>query len=144
MARVLGQAGHKVILADKDITDGYSMVKFSKYIHKYIDLSVSAKTKYDYIQDLVQIWREENIDWFLPISRGQLCIYDVEAKNEMETTAILEGREFHSLCLNDSNLAKDLNENLRFLMECHDMGISVPDFKKLSDVPMSDLGMFKT
>ena len=37
-----------------------------------------------------------------------------------------------------------MNENLKFLMECHEMGINVPDFKKLSDVPFSDLSMFST
>ena len=93
MIRLFGQAGHKVIVADKDITDGYSLTRFSRYVYKFINLS-TAKSKNDYVQDLVDIWKNENVDWFVPVSRSQLYLEDVEAKNKMEHCASLEVKYF--------------------------------------------------
>ncbi len=64
LVRLMGQAGHKVIVVDNDITDGFSMTRFSRYVDKYINLS-GSKSKSGYIEDLLFVWEKKKIDWFL-------------------------------------------------------------------------------
>ena len=65
-------AGHKIIVADKDPTGGFSMTRFSKYVSKYIH--ITANTKDQYINALENIWKQEAIDWFIPVSHTHLAI----------------------------------------------------------------------
>ena len=41
----MGQAGHKIIVVDNDITDGFSMTRFSRYV----SCSPNAKTKNNFV-----------------------------------------------------------------------------------------------
>ena len=54
----------------------------------------------------------------------------------------LIGRPFFGLCLNSTSQVVEMSNVLDFWMECRDFSINVPDFKKLSDEPFSDLGLF--
>ena len=45
----MGQAGHRIIVVDNDITDGFSMTRFSRYVDKYINLS-GSKSRSGYIE----------------------------------------------------------------------------------------------
>ena len=78
-------AGHKIIVADQDPTGGYSMTRFSKYVSKYI--LVNARTKDQYLDAMEKIYKEEKIDWFIPVSHIDLAIDDVKSKVLMETLA---------------------------------------------------------
>ena len=79
----MGQAGHKIIIADQDPAFGLSLTRFSKYVHKYFN--VKARSKADYVEELVRIWALENIDWFIPISNN---VTDIEV---MEATIRMKG-----------------------------------------------------
>jgi hypothetical protein len=59
MARVMGQAGHKIIIADLDPTGGLCLTRFSKYVTKYVVLE--AKTAAEYEEKLVKIWETEKV-----------------------------------------------------------------------------------
>ena len=72
----MGEAGHKVIVADADPTFGLNMTRFSKYVHKFRLLS-NAKT---YVEDLISIAREEKVDGFIPVSHITLSISDAQGK----------------------------------------------------------------
>ena len=75
-------------------------------VDKYINLS-GSKSRAGYIEDLLFIWEQEKVDWFLPAhSKNYLYVADVEAKMKMKQKANFEGRAFGSLCINDSSLAK--------------------------------------
>ena len=106
MIRLLGQAGHKIIVADNDPSDGFSMSRFSRYVSKYINLS-GSKSRMGYIEDLLHIWEQEQIHWFIPAhNKSYLYVADVEAKMKMKQKANFEGQPFSSLCINDASLAK--------------------------------------
>ena len=85
MVRVMGMAGHKIIVADQDPTGGYSMTRFSKYVSKYI--TINARNKDQYLDAMEKIWKQEDIDWFIPVSHIDLAIDDVKSKVLMETLA---------------------------------------------------------
>lgn len=136
LARVMGQAGHKVIIADQDMTEGLNLTRFSRYVKKFIPL----KAYLNHAESLLQIYEAEKIDWFIPVSKN--VEGDVEAAYKMEQDAALKGREFNSLSL-DTNMLSHHDDKLPFWIDCKDMGLNVPDFKKLSDIPFSDLTMFR-
>ena len=87
----MGQAGHKIIIADQDPAFGLSLTRFSKYVHKYFN--VKARSKADYVEELVRIWALENIDWFIPISNN---VTDIEV---MEATIRMKGKYFNFICV---------------------------------------------
>ena len=92
MVRLLGQAGHKVIVAENDLTDGFSMTRFSRYVHRYINLS-GSNSRSGYIEDLVFVWEQEGVDWFLPgHCKNYLYAADVEAMIKMREKAIFQGK----------------------------------------------------
>ena len=89
----MGQAGHKVIMAEKDPTYiGLSLTRFSRYVNKYINLK--ARTRVDYVEELVRIWHKEKVDWFLPITDDDNDVEVTEASIRMEMGANLRGRNF--------------------------------------------------
>ena len=96
MVRVMGMAGHKIIVADQDPTGGYSMTRFSKYVSKYIH--VNASNKDQYLDAMEKIWKQEDVDWFIPVSHIDLAIDDVKSKVLMETLARHSVR-FRQFCL---------------------------------------------
>ena len=92
LVRLLGQAGHKVIAAENDLTDGFSMTRFSRYVHRYINLS-GSNSRSGYIEDLVFVWEQEGVDWFLPgHCKNYLYAADVEAMIKMREKAIFQGK----------------------------------------------------
>jgi hypothetical protein len=129
----MGQAGHKVIVADLDPTGGLCLTRFSKYVTKYVVLE--AKTKAQYEEGLVKLWETEKVDWFLPISRDNLGLEDTEAKMRMEAGAFKDGRAFNSIALNNVELARELEDKVAFMNECQELGLKVPHFRRIYNVP---------
>ena len=92
MIRLLGQAGHKIIIAENDSSDGFSMTRFSGYVHRYINMS-GSKSRSGYIEDLVFVCQQEAVDWFLPgHSKNYLYVADIEAMMKMRQKATFEGQ----------------------------------------------------
>ena len=96
LARVLGQVGHKVIVVETNIAEGFVLTRFSRFVYKFVNLA-DSRSDSEYIDDLLKIWEEEKIDWFVPL--GTNAVGDIEAKMRMENSAAIFGREFSSLCL---------------------------------------------
>jgi len=126
VARTMGQAGHKIIIADQDPAFGLSLTRFSKYVHKYFN--VKARSKADYVEELVRIWALENIDWFIPISNNVTDIEVMEATIRMKGGALKTGREFNSLAVN-LHTAKKIKDKIAFWNECTELDLKVPKYK---------------
>lgn len=89
LARTLGQAGHKVIMVDEEgLEKGLSLTRFSKYVSKFINLGSLSKA--DYIDGLLEAFKNESVDWFIPLSTKNQS-KDVEAKCKMEELAWKKG-----------------------------------------------------
>ena len=73
MVRIMGQAGHKIILVNKGFDVMTVMTGFSKYVDKFY--LIPSKEVYEH--KLEEIWHKEKIDWFLPMN---LSIDDIKFK----------------------------------------------------------------
>ncbi len=122
MVRVMGQAGHKVIVADRDPSFGLNMARFSKFTDKFVQ--IWAKSSLEYMDKLVKIARENRVDWYMPVSHTHMAEIDIEARSEMDKLGI------KSMALDHSGMARDLDDKLQFLKECQDLGLRVPDFRR--------------
>ena len=71
----MGQAGHRVIVADQDWKNLLNFSRFSKYVTKFVQLSNDLP----YEDALVKLWEDEKIDCFLPVSHIHLAIGKVKA-----------------------------------------------------------------
>ena len=58
----MGEAGHKVIVADADPTFGLNMTRFSKYVHSFHLLN-NTKT---YVEDLIAVFKAEKVSKTVP------------------------------------------------------------------------------
>ena len=125
MARTMGQAGHQVIVADKDWKHSVNSSRFSKYVTKFVTLSNDIP----YEDALVQLWEEEKVDLFLPVSHIHLAVEDIKAKIKMQARATELNRPFSDLAINNLEVIEELDDKDRFLQKCQEMGLQVPDFK---------------
>ena len=125
MARTMGQAGHRVIVADKDWKHAVNSIRFSKYVTKFVTLP----NHIPYEDALVQLWEEENVDFFLPVSHIHLAVEDIKAKIKMQARAAELNRPFSDLAINNLEVIEELDDKDRFLQKCQEMGLQVPDFK---------------
>jgi hypothetical protein len=125
MARTMGQAGHRVIVADKDWKHSVNSSRFSKYVTKFVTLP----NHIPYEDALVQLFEEENVDFFLPVSHIHLAVEDIKAKIKMQARAAELNRPFSDLAINNLEVIEELDDKDRFLQKCQEMGLQVPDFK---------------
>jgi len=125
LARTMGQAGHRVIIADQDWKNLLNFTRFSKYVAKFVLLSSDIA----YEDALVKLWEEEKIDCFLPVSHIHLAIGDTKAKIKMQAKANETNRPFFDLGLNDVEMVEKLDDKDVFLQKCQELGLKVPDFK---------------
>lgn len=121
--RLMGHAGHKVIVADQDPTFYLNMSRFSKHTYKFILLS-SQKS---YEEQLVQIVQDEEVDWFIPVSHINKALPDTRAKMMMQTK-----RKVSDLGITDPIIASQLDDKVQFLSLAEKMGLSVPEFHSFS------------
>merc|ERR1719273_2745477 len=83
IARTMGQSGHRVIVAEQDWKHLFSLSRFSHYVKKFVLLPNNIS----YENALVQLWENEGIDCFLPISHVHLAVEDTKAKTKMQVMA---------------------------------------------------------
>ena len=131
----MGEAGHKVIVADADPTFGLNMTRFSKYVHSFHLLN-STKT---YIEDLIAIFKAEKVDGFIPVSHIQLSINDSYASKGMKMSAY---KTFGTLAIPDPTLVEELDNKFQFMAKCQKFGLSVPDFRHCTKNLEFDLRQF--
>ena len=125
IARAMGQAGHRIIIADQDWKNQQSSTKFSKYVDKFVHLSSDIP----YEDALMEIWEDEKIDVFLPVSHIHLAVEDTKAKSKMQAKAKELNRPFFDLGLKNINTVEELDDKDVFLKKCQKLGLKVPDFK---------------
>jgi len=125
IARAMGQAGHRIIIADQDWKNQQSSTKFSKYVDKFVHLSSDIP----YEDALMEIWENEKIDVFLPVSHIHLAIEDTKAKSKMQAKAKELNRPFFDLGLKNIHNVEELDDKDVFLQKCQKLGLKVPDFK---------------
>ena len=77
MARIMGGAGHKIILVNRGFDVMTAMTGFSRYVDKFYLIPLNEA----YEQKLEEIWHNEKVDWFLPMN---LSIEDIRFKIFME------------------------------------------------------------
>ena len=117
MARIMGEAGHKIILVNKGFDIMTVMTGFSKYVDKFYLIRPSEL----YENKLKEIWQNEKVDWFLPMN---LSIDDIKFKIVMEFEAINHSNmEFSTISINNIFMAKMLQNKDGFLRKCHDLGL---------------------
>lgn len=141
LARTMGQAGHRVIVADKDWKHMVNASRFSTYVTKF----VSLPNDIPYDDALVQIWEEENVDFFLPVSHIHLAVDDIKAKIKMQARAAELKRPFFDLAINNLEVIEELDDKHRFLQKSQEMGLPVPDFKTFFGQDLSvELGTLRS
>ena len=124
----MGQAGHRVIVAEQDWRHLFSLSRFSRYVNKFVLLPNDIS----YEDALVQLWENENIDCFLPVSHIHLAIEDTKAKAKMQVRARKNERPFCDLAINDPELVEELDNKLKFMQRCQNLGLNVPDYRTFS------------
>ena len=141
LARTMGQAGHRVIVADKDWKHLVNASRFSTYVTKFVSLPNDVP----YDDALVQIWEEENVDFFLPVSHIHLAVDDIKAKIKMQARAAELNRPFSDLAINNLEVIEELDDKDRFLQKSQEMGLPVPDFKTFFGQDLSvELGALRS
>ena len=141
LARTMGQAGHRVIVADKDWKHLVNASRFSTYVTKFVSLPNDVP----YDDALVQIWEEENVDFFLPVSHIHLAVDDIKAKIKMQARAAELKRPFFDLAINNLEVIEELDDKDRFLQKSQEMGLPVPDFKTFFGQDLSvELGTLRS
>ena len=121
----MGQAGHRIIVADQDWKNRFNLTRFSKYVSKFVLLPSNMP----YEDALLKVWEDEKIDCFLPVSHIHLAIEDTKAKIKMQAKANKFNKKFVDLALNDVEMVKKLDDKDEFLKRCQELGLKVPDFK---------------
>ena len=111
----MGEAGHKVIVADADPTFGLNMTRFSKYVHSFHLLN-NTKT---YIEDMIGIFKAEKVDGFIPVSHIQFSINDSYASKGMKMSAF---KPFGTLAIPDPKLVEELDNKFQFMAKCQNLG----------------------
>ena len=131
----MGQAGHRVIVADRDPVFMMSMTRFSRYVDRFIMIWPTA----NYQDELVKIWKQENVDYFLPVSHINLALEDTKAKVKMSQEASMSGRDFSDLAINDPAIAELLDNKVSFLKKCQELNLSVPAFASFDNDLVTEL-----
>ena len=134
MVRIMGQAGHKIILVNKGFDVMTVMTGFSKYVDKFY--LIPSKEVYEH--KLEEIWHKEKIDWFLPMN---LSIDDIKFKIFMEFAAMQNSMDFSTISVNNIFMVKMLQNKPVFLKKCQDIGL--PTIFDLYPVDTSNEVIFK-
>ena len=128
IAKTLGKAGHRVILADLE-EFGCSAAQWSCFISKFYtvpDLN-SLDGSEAYIKGMINVAKTEKIDWYIPVSHTKTALSDSIIKQRLAEV----NPQITCLTLDDPKLTAILNDKLLFLEECHKLNLKVPYFKKV-------------
>ena len=131
IAKTLGKAGHRVILADLE-EFGCSAAQWSCFISKFYtvpDLN-SLDGNEAYIKGMVNVAKTEKIDWYIPVSHTKTALCDSIIKQRLAEV----NPQIKCLTFDDPKLTAILDDKLLFLEECHNLNLRVPYFKKVHNL----------
>ena len=127
IAKTLGKAGHRVILADLE-EFGCSAAQWSCFISKFYTVPDfnSLDDSEAYIKGVINVAKTEKIDWYIPVSHTKAALPDSIIKQRLAEV----NPQITCLTLDDPKLTAILNKPL-FLEECNKLNLKVPYFKKV-------------
>ena len=128
IAKTLGKAGHRVILADLE-EFGCSAAQWSCFISKFYtvpDLN-SLDGNEAYIKGMVNVAKTEKIDWYIPVSHTKTALCDSIIKQRLAEV----NPRIKCLTFDDPKLTAILDDKPLFLEECNKLNLKVPYFKKV-------------
>ena len=128
IAKTLGKAGHRVILADLE-EFGCSAAQWSCFISKFYtvpDLN-SLDSNEAYIEGMVNVANTEKIDWYIPVSHEKTAVSDSIVKQRLAEV----NPQIKCLTFDDPKLTAILDDKPLFLEECNKLNLKVPYFKKV-------------
>ena len=128
IAKTLGKAGHRVILADLE-EFGCSAAQWSCFISKFYtvpDLN-SLDGNEAYIKGMINVAKTEKIDWYIPVSHEKTAVSDSIVKQRLAEV----NPQIKCLTFDDPKLTAILDDKPLFLEECNKLNLKVPYFKKV-------------
>ena len=128
IAKTLGKAGHRVILADLE-EFGCSAAQWSCFISKFYtvpDLN-SLDGSEAYIKGMINVAKTEKIDWYIPVSHTKTALCDSIIKQRLAKV----NPQIKCLTFDDPKLTAILDDKPLFLEECNKLNLKVPYFKKV-------------
>lgn len=143
IAKTLGKAGHRVILAD---TEDFwcSAARWSRFISKFYTVPNlnSRDGNEEYINGMINIAEVEKIDWYIPVSHTKTAVLDTIIKQRLAVA----NPKIKCLVFDDPKLTAILDDKLLFLEECHKLNLQVPYFHQVNNVKevceMAKKGLF--
>ena len=129
VVRILGRAGHEVILADSE-TFRSNGAQHSKYVSKFVRLPdfASEEGRQAYVDALVKVAKEEEVDWFVPVSHTKTSVPDTIAAERLRDLGV------KCLVFDAPETTEMLDDKVIFLEECRAMDLPVPGFFSVSNV----------
>lgn len=142
LCRILGKAGHRVILADV-YDHRWSGARYSKYISKFYCLPVKDDNSSNYVDAVVSIAEAENIDWYIPSSRTMNLEKNLLVAHRLRKLK----PEVRCLTPDTLDLGLLLDNKLSFMSECKNHGLRVPEYYSISQIDdvtkLREQGIFK-
>lgn len=143
IAKTLGKAGHRVILAD---TEDFwcSAARWSRFISKFYTVPNlnSRDGNEEYINGMINIAEVEKIDWYIPVSHTKTAVLDTIIKQRLAVA----NPKIKCLVFDDPKLTAILDDKLLFLEECRKLSLQVPYFQQVNNVKevceMAKKGLF--
>ena len=123
LARSFYAAGHRVVLIE---TDKYWLTghRFSRAVDAFYTVPAPQKDPEAYIQALVNIAKQENIDVYIPVCSPISSYYDSLAKPALAGCCEV----FHF----DADITKMLDDKFAFAQTAQSFGLSVPKSYKIT------------
>jgi predicted ATP-grasp superfamily ATP-dependent carboligase len=123
LARSFHAAGHRVVLLE---TDKYwlSGHQFSQAVDKFYTVTAPQENPESYIQALVNIIKQENIDVYVPVTSPVGSYYDSLAKPVLSQYCEV----FHF----DANITQMLDDKFALAQKARSLGLSVPKSFKIT------------
>ena len=128
IAKTLGKAGHRVILADLE-EFGCSAAQWSCFISKFYTVPDfnSLDDSEAYIKGMINVAKTEKIDWYIPVSHTKTALCDSIIKQRLAEV----NPRIKCLTFDDPKLTAILDDKPLFLEECNKLNLKVPYFKKV-------------
>jgi predicted ATP-grasp superfamily ATP-dependent carboligase len=124
LARSFHSAGHRVVLVE---THKYWLTghRFSNAVDRFYTVPAPQKDPEGYIQALVSIAKQENIDVYIPVCSPVASYYDSLAKPALSACCEV----FHF----DAEVTKMLDDKFAFSQKALSLGLSVPNTVLMTD-----------
>ena len=131
IVRTLAKVGHRVILADCE-DFGCSGARWSCYVSKFYTVPnvKSPDNNEEYINGMIKIAKNENINWYIPVSHTKTALADTLIKQRLAVS----NPEIKCLVFDEPKQAAILDDKVLFLSECQKLGLPVPYFRLVSNL----------